>query len=109
MANHNILYLEGILQFVILFLIALINNYWNARYYIIWEGLEYGPYVSTKFIKFDGKSDQIIPKPREEYDEEDKRYLSLNARVKNLLYCTLDKNEFTHHTSTSKGGNEGAS
>ena len=62
--------------------------------YNIWEVIEFGPYVPTKITKVDDKPDQTISKPREEYDEEDKRKLSLNARAKNLLYCALDKNEF---------------
>ena len=33
-------------------------------------------------------------KEKYEYEEEDARKLSLNARAKNVLYCALDKNEF---------------
>jgi hypothetical protein len=77
-------------------------NYWKIRMTIfiqsidcnVWEVIEFGPYKLTKVIKIDGKSDQIIPKLREEYDENDKRKLSLNARAKNILYCALDRNEF---------------
>jgi hypothetical protein len=77
-------------------------NYWKARMmiyvqsidYNIWKIIEYGPYVPTKTIKIDGRPDQSIPKPREEYDDEDRRKLSLNAKAKNLLYCALDRNEF---------------
>ncbi|XP_022866058.1 uncharacterized protein LOC111385861 [Olea europaea var. sylvestris] len=62
--------------------------------YNIWKVIEYGPYAPTKTIKVDGSLDQTLPKSREEYDDEDKRKLSLNAKAKNLLYCALDRNEF---------------
>lgn len=78
------------------------NNYWKVRMmiyiqsidYNIWKIIEYGPYVPTKTIKIDEKLDQTIPKAREEYDEDDRRKLSLNAKAKNLLYCALYRNEF---------------
>jgi hypothetical protein len=77
-------------------------NYWKTRMmiyiqsidYNVWEVIEFGLHKLTKVIKVDGKSDQIISKPREEYDEDDKRKLSLNAKAKNLLYCALNINEF---------------
>lgn len=52
--------------------------------------------MTTKVIKVDEKSYQIMSKPRKEYCEEDKRKLSLNAIAKNILYSALDQNEFKH-------------
>ena len=77
-------------------------NYWKARMtiylqsidYNLWEVIENGPYVPMKLIKEEGKPDRLVLKEKHEYEEEDKRKLSLNARAKNVLYCALDKNEF---------------
>lgn len=62
--------------------------------YNIWKVIKYGLYVQTKTIKIDDKPYQTIPKPIEEYDENDGRKLSLNIRAKNLLYCALNGNKF---------------
>lgn len=50
--------------------------------YNMWDVIEFGTYESTKVIKVDGKSDQAISEPKQEYDEEDKWKLSLNVRTK---------------------------
>lgn len=50
--------------------------------------------MPKKVIKEDGKSNQIIFKPRKEYNKVNKQKLSLNARAKNILYFALDINEF---------------
>lgn len=64
--------------------------------YIIWEIIEYGPYMLTKIIKINGKLDQFVPNHGEEYNEDDKRKLSLNAGAKNLPHCALDRNKFIY-------------
>lgn len=54
-------------------------NYWKIRMmiyiqsidYNVCEVIEFGPHKLTKVIKLDEKSDQTIPKTREEYDEND--------------------------------------
>ena len=47
-----------------------------------------------KLIKEEGKPDRLVLKEKHEYEEEDKRKLSLNIRAKNVLYFALEKNEF---------------
>ena len=47
-----------------------------------------------KLIKEEEKLDHSVLKVKHKCDEEDKVKLSLNARAKNVLYCTLEKNEF---------------
>ena len=47
-----------------------------------------------ELIKEVGKPNCLVLKEKHEYEEEDKRKLSLNARDKNVLYCALDINEF---------------
>ena len=76
-------------------------NYWKARMtiylqsidYNLWELIENGPYVPMKLIKEEEKLDRLVLKEKHEYEEEDKRKLSLNARAKNVLHCALDKND----------------
>ena len=55
--------------------------------------IENGPYIPMKLIKEEEKSDRLVLKEKHEYEQEDKRKLSLNARAKSVLYCALDKNE----------------
>ena len=39
------------------------------------------------------------PKTFEEYDEDDKKKITLNAKAKNVLTCTLGKNEYSRVSS----------
>ena len=48
-----------------------------------------GPHSPTKLI--DGMD---TPKPKNEWDEVDKKMTPLNAKAINILYCALDVNEF---------------
>ena len=77
-------------------------NYWKVRMrvylqsidYALWRIVEDGPFVPTKSDK-----DKLIPKDPSEFDEDDERKLSINARAMNILYCALDRNEFNRITS----------
>ena len=63
----------------------------QALDYDLWSVLVNGPHISTKLI--DGVS---LLKLEGEWDEIDKKIVQLNAKVMNILYCTLDANEFNH-------------
>ena len=59
-----------------------------------------GSYTPT--IKVDGKD---VLKPEEDWDELDMKFIELNAKAINILYYTLDANEFNHistYLSTKK-------
>lgn len=72
-------------------------NYWKARMriylqsvdYDLWDIVENGPYMPIKIVE-----KESMPKPRNEWDEHDKRLMSMNAKAINAFYCALDKNEF---------------
>ncbi|XP_024021626.1 uncharacterized protein LOC112091667 [Morus notabilis] len=62
--------------------------------YALWRNVKNGPFVPTK-----RNEDKLVPKDPSEYDEDDERKLSLNAKTMNILYCALDRNEFNRITS----------
>jgi hypothetical protein len=40
------------------------------------------------------KNDIMIPKPRSEYTDDDKKLFSIDAKTMNTLYCALSRSEF---------------
>ena len=72
-------------------------TYWKARMKIFIQALDYdmwsiivnGPHTPTKII--DGEEST---KSEREWDEVDKKLAQLNAKAMNVLYCSLDANEF---------------
>ena len=36
----------------------------------------------------------MVPKPKQEWDELDKKKVQLNVKVVYILHCVIDKNEF---------------
>ena len=72
-------------------------GYWKARMKIfiqsidfqLWKVIMKGPYIPT--INVDGVD---IPKPEEDWDDQEMKKGELNAKAMNLLYCALDPNEF---------------
>ena len=61
----------------------------QALDYDMWSIIVHGSHTPTKLI--DGMS---LPMPEGEWDELDKKMAQLNAKAMNILYCTLDANEF---------------
>ena len=57
--------------------------------YDIWNIVEEG-YETLMIIK----ENKVVVKDRKDWDENDKRKFSTNAKVMNTLFCSLDKNEF---------------
>ena len=63
----------------------------QALDYDIQSILVNGPHTPTKLM--DGLESTKFKK---EWDEIDKKMAQLNAKIMNVLYCTLDANEFNH-------------
>ena len=71
--------------------------YWKTRMRVflksesveIWDVIEEGPFVPTKLV--DGRS---VKKPKEEWNNNDKRLTSYNHRAMHILYCSLSKSQF---------------
>ncbi|KAH9769924.1 hypothetical protein KPL71_012193 [Citrus sinensis] len=83
--------------------------YWKTRMriylqsldYEIWEVVCDGPFMPlTK-----NEVGEDIPKPSREWNELEKRKVSLNSKAMNFLFCALDKKEF-HRVSSCESVNE---
>ena len=55
----------------------------------MWHVVTNGPHTPT--IVVNGIQ---TPKPIQEYNEDDKKLASMNAKAMNILYCALERNEF---------------
>ena len=55
----------------------------------VWEVIEEGPTFPSKLV--DGV---MVSKPKQEWDQHDRRNFQLNARVVYTLQCVIDKNEY---------------
>ncbi|KAL5551274.1 hypothetical protein UlMin_001450 [Ulmus minor] len=75
------------------------NNYgyWNARMtiflqsmdYELWDVIEKGPYIPMKKCE-----ESLVEKLKSEWDDTDKKRISINARAMNTLFCALSMEEF---------------
>ncbi|KAL5556374.1 hypothetical protein UlMin_038610 [Ulmus minor] len=72
-------------------------GYWKARMtiflqsmdYELWDVIEKGPYIPMK------KSEEsLVEKLKSEWDDTDKKRISINARAMNTLFCALSMEEF---------------
>ncbi|KAL5543486.1 hypothetical protein UlMin_007270 [Ulmus minor] len=75
------------------------NNYgyWNARMtiflqsmdYELWDVIEKGPYIPMKKCE-----ESLVEKLKSEWDDTDKKRISINDRAMNTLFCALSMEEF---------------
>ncbi|KAL5576060.1 hypothetical protein UlMin_017759 [Ulmus minor] len=75
------------------------NNYgyWKARIiiflqsmeYELWEVIEKGPYIPMN--KVEGS---LVEKSKSEWNDIDKKQISINAKAMNILFCALSMEEF---------------
>ena len=63
--------------------------YVQAVDYHLWKVILKGPQIPL--IKVDGID---IPKPEEDWDDNDMKLGELNAKAMNVLYCALDSTKF---------------
>jgi hypothetical protein len=72
-------------------------SYWKVRMiiyfqsidYDLWLSIENGPHNLSKI-----KNGVIIPKVRSKYANVDKKFLSMDVKAMNILYCVLSRSEF---------------
>ena len=57
----------------------------------LWDVFESSPHIPTKL-----KNMVIVSKPRQEWDELDKRKTQINATVVYFLYCAINRNKYNH-------------
>ena len=78
--------------------------YWKARIKIYIQAVDYhlqkvilkGPQILL--IRVDGID---IPKPEEDWDDNDMKMEELNTKAMNVLYCALDSTEFNQISTCS--------
>ena len=55
----------------------------------IWEAIEIGPYIPTMVV-----GNATIEKPREQWDEEERRRVQYNLKAKNIITSALGMDEY---------------
>ena len=65
------------------------NIFIQALDYNMWSIIVNGPHIPTHTI-----NNSVILKPKIDWNDHDRRMTQLNTKVINVLYCTLDINEF---------------
>ena len=55
----------------------------------LWDVIEDGSYIPSKL-----ENGVMVPKPKHEWDELDRKKVQLNAKAVFILYCAIDRNEF---------------
>jgi len=68
--------------------------YLQSINYNLWLSIENGPHKPTKI-----ENNIVIPKPRSEYIDDDKKLFSMDAKTMNTLCCALSVSEFNRISS----------
>ena len=55
----------------------------------LWDVIEDGPHIPSKL-----ENEVMVPKPKQKWDELDKKKIQLNAKVVYILHYAIDRNEF---------------
>ncbi|GAV89760.1 zf-CCHC domain-containing protein/UBN2 domain-containing protein, partial [Cephalotus follicularis] len=81
------------------------NNYshWKAKmnifiqslYYNLWDLIVDGPNLPT----ITNENGEIISKPRNKYNDDDRKIVQLNAKAKHVIICAINSNEFNRVSS----------
>jgi len=66
----------------------------------IWEAIEFGPFLPTMVV-----GNATIEKPREEWDDDERRKVQYNLKPKNIITSTLGMDEY-FRVSNSKNAKE---
>ena len=72
-------------------------SYWKTKMkiyllsvdYNLWEIVSKGPIIPTKKVE-----NEVVPKSENDFNEDDKKKMSFNAKAINCLYCALCPSEF---------------
>ena len=55
----------------------------------LWDVIEDGPHITSKL-----ENGVMVQKPKQEWDELDRKKVQLNAKIVYILHCAIDRNEF---------------
>ncbi|GAV57796.1 zf-CCHC domain-containing protein/DUF4219 domain-containing protein/UBN2 domain-containing protein [Cephalotus follicularis] len=82
------------------------NNYghWKAKMTIFIQSLDYnlwdlivdGPNLPTVTLE----NGDVVPKPRNLYDDNDRRRVQINAKAKHIIICAIKSNDFNRISSS---------
>ena len=72
-------------------------HYWNTRMQIfieaidlnIWEAIEIGPFIPTMVV-----GNKTIEKPRDQWDEDERKRVQYNLKAKNIITSALGMDEY---------------
>ena len=62
---------------------------WFLKSIDLWDVIEDGPHIPTKI-----ENGVVVSKPKQEWDEVDRKKVQSNAKVIHYLYCAIDRNEY---------------
>ena len=65
----------------------------------LWDVIEDGPHIPSKL-----ENGVMVPKPKHEWDEFDRKKVQLNVKAVFILHCVIDRNEFNRiwHCKSTK-------
>ncbi|XP_015089733.1 uncharacterized protein LOC107032670 [Solanum pennellii] len=69
------------------------HNYLMAEDSELWDIVLDGPFVPT-IEENDGEKTNLVPKPKQKYDEADRKKIEKGFKAKNLLVCGIGPNEY---------------
>ncbi|GAV82398.1 UBN2 domain-containing protein, partial [Cephalotus follicularis] len=58
--------------------------------YNLWDLIVHGPNLST----IRNENGDVIPKPRNTYNDGDRRSVQINAKAKHIIICAINSNDF---------------
>ncbi|GAV68367.1 LOW QUALITY PROTEIN: zf-CCHC domain-containing protein/UBN2 domain-containing protein, partial [Cephalotus follicularis] len=79
--------------------------HWKAKMTIFIQSLDYnlwdlivdGPNLPTVTLE----NGDVVPKPRNLYDDNDRRRVQVNAKAKHIIICAINSNDFSRISSIS--------
>ena len=63
----------------------------NSTNLDLWDVIVVGPHIPSKL-----ENGVMVPKPKQEWNELDKKKVQLNVKSIYILHCAIDRNEFNH-------------
>ncbi|GAV83325.1 UBN2 domain-containing protein, partial [Cephalotus follicularis] len=67
----------------------------QSLYYNLWDLIVDGPHLPTVTLE----KGNVIPKPRNTYDDNDRRRVQINAKAKHIIISVVNSNDFNRISS----------
>ncbi|GAV71277.1 LOW QUALITY PROTEIN: zf-CCHC domain-containing protein/UBN2 domain-containing protein, partial [Cephalotus follicularis] len=72
-----------------------IDNLYTSLYYNLWDVIIDGLNLPT----IRSENGDVLPKPRNTYDDNDRRRIQMNAKSKHIIICAINSSEFNRVSS----------